>query len=191
MLHARARRDLGVELGIAAELDRARIDERAEPGVEQLAHLVDRALDGLGAVPRVRGVERLAVVRDADVLVHQRATEVGAVDGSGDGLHGGHDAPAFVVWPRGRRAGRPRARAATTSASGWCPTRRRVGVFVAIFALRLGCDGLVVGAHDVRRRDLLPRRGRRRHRRRPARPRSPSPRRWLTAVAVSSSSQSW
>ena len=33
-------------------------------------------------------VELLAVVRDADVLVDERAPEVGAVDGSGDGLHG-------------------------------------------------------------------------------------------------------
>ena len=51
--HPRPRRDLRVELGIAPELDGARVDERAEAGVEQLTHLVDRTLHGLGPVPRV------------------------------------------------------------------------------------------------------------------------------------------
>ena len=91
----------------------------------------------------------------------ERAAEVGAVDGTGHGLHGRHGVPAFVVLGRevGEQVGDELGPREHRRVAG-VPLDDVVGVGRHL-PLRLGRDGLVVGADDVGRRDLLPRRRRR------------------------------
>ena len=53
-------------------------------------HALDRGLDARGAVPMTGGVELVARIGDADVLVHERWSELGRVNRAGDGVHGRH-----------------------------------------------------------------------------------------------------
>src|SRR5439155_2661169 len=90
-LHARPLRDLGEELGVATEVDRARVDERAHAVVAQLLHALDGAGDARGAVPRpTGGIECVARIADEHVLVDERGPEVVHVDRAENGLHNPH-----------------------------------------------------------------------------------------------------
>ena len=76
-LHAGALRNLGHQLGVAAEVDRTRIDERTHPVLGQAGHALDRRLHARGPVPSAGRVEVVTRVADPDVLVDERRPEVG------------------------------------------------------------------------------------------------------------------
>ena len=89
-LHAGTLGHLGHQLGVTTQVDRTRVDEGAHAVLGESGHALDRGLDARGAVPVTGGVELVARIGDADVLVHERWSELGRVNRAGDGVHGRH-----------------------------------------------------------------------------------------------------
>ena len=77
---------------VAPEPPHGRVGDGGDAAVGQLTELGDRVSDLLLLVPPVAGPVVLDVLgaEDEDVLVHQRASQPGDVDGASDGLHCGH-----------------------------------------------------------------------------------------------------
>src|SRR5438270_2334950 len=100
-LHPRLTSDLGEELRVSTEVDRARVDERAHAVLGEPRHALHGGRDARPAVEGVARVEGVAGVADAHMLVHERRPELTRVDRPEDGLNGRHDRGTYL-----RQAGR-------------------------------------------------------------------------------------
>src|SRR5207253_2791795 len=89
-VHSALATGLRHQRGVTPQVDRARVDPRAQAEGGQLLHALDGQREGRVAIVTVGRVEIVAGVADADVLVDEGRPEFSRVDRSEDGLDGRH-----------------------------------------------------------------------------------------------------